>query len=107
MLDARIKLTWDPDLSTDGETAFKLEFPKAREFFGADAAPMIAYLSTQSGTVAWRRETVKASTRERVKERVAQGMSQADIAKELGVTKGRVSQILKEVKLTPSSAKDV
>ena len=32
VLDARIKLVRDAELTTETETAFKLEFPKAREF---------------------------------------------------------------------------
>jgi putative DNA primase/helicase len=96
VLDARIKLTRDENLSGDKVTAFKLEFPKAREFYGADAAPMIAYLSTQSGTVEWRRETVKDSTREQVAALLRDGFKPADIAKELKITRGRVSQIMKE-----------
>jgi hypothetical protein len=61
VLDARIKLTRDDNLSKEEEkqTAFKLEFAKAREFFGADAAGRIAYLSTRSGEVKWQYETMK------------------------------------------------
>jgi putative DNA primase/helicase len=99
VIDARIKMTKSDDLTTETETAFKIEFPKAREFYGADAAPMVAYLSTpgEPGTVAWRREGVKESTRERVKELREQGWKQSDIAKELKLTKGRISQIVKEL----------
>lgn len=97
VLDTRIKLVRDENLSTKNETAFRLEFPKAREFYGADTAPMIAFLSTQAGVVAWRRESVKDNTRERVAELREQGWKQTDIAKELDLTKGRISQIVKEL----------
>lgn len=63
VLDSRIKLTRDEMASNENETAFRLEFPKSREFFGRDTAPMMAFLSTQSGTVEWRREAVQTATR--------------------------------------------
>jgi putative DNA primase/helicase len=98
VLDTRVKLTRDEDLTTEHETAFKLEFPKAREFYGADAAPMMAYLSTKTGVVDWRRESVKDSNRDRVRELSKQGWKVTDIAKELNLTKGRISQIMKEIR---------
>jgi putative DNA primase/helicase len=98
VLDARIKLTKDEALTAEKNTAFKLEFAKAREFYGADAAPMIAYLSTPSGVVTWRRESMKENTRDQVKEMLSQNMKATDIAKELSLTKGRISQIMKEVR---------
>ena len=100
VLDTRIKLTLDEKLSTDETTAFKLEFPKAREFYGTSAAPMMIHLSTKSGVVQWSYEAVRESNRERVKELKSQGWKASEIAKELGVTKGRVSQIMKELSLS-------
>ena len=96
VLDARVKLTRDGDLSNETETAFKLEYPKAREFYGADAEPMLARMSTESGTVVWRRESVKDSNAVRAAELEKAGVKPADIAKELGVSRGRISQILKK-----------
>jgi len=100
VLDARIKLTRDDNLSNEEKkkTAFKLEFAKAREFFGADAAGRMAYLSTRSGAVEWKYETMKDSNRQRVADLMQRGMAPADIARELGVTKGRVSQIMTELR---------
>jgi putative DNA primase/helicase len=98
VLDSRIKLTWKPDAGNEErrETAFQLEYPKAREFFGAEAAPKMLYLSTPGGVVKWRWEPLQASNRERVKALSASGMSPSEIAKELKLTKGRVSQIMSE-----------
>ena len=98
VLDTRIKLQRDDTLSTDTETAFKLEFPKSREFYGADAAPMVAHLSTDSGNVMWRREPLKDSNRARVHELYDAGMKQSEIVKELGITKGLVSRYVKDLK---------
>jgi putative DNA primase/helicase len=99
VLDSRIKLTWKPDAGNEErrESAFQLEFPKAREFFGADAAPKMLYLSTPSGVVKWRWEPLQASNRERVKALMAT-MSPSEIAKELKLTKGRVSQLISEIR---------
>jgi predicted transcriptional regulator len=70
---------------------------------------MIAYLNTQDGIATWRAESVKASNRERVRELVGKDWSVTEIAEELGVSKGRVSQLIKELGLkapTPKAAKD-
>jgi putative DNA primase/helicase len=100
VLDARIKLTWDLNLSSEEErkTAFKLEFVKTREFFGADAAPRIAYLSTRSGEVKWQYETMRDSNRQRVADLMQRGLALTDIARELDISKGRVSQIMTELR---------
>ena len=58
------------------------------------------HLSTKSGVVQWSYEAVRESNRERVKELKSQGWKASEIAKELGVTKGRVSQIMKELSLS-------
>jgi putative DNA primase/helicase len=98
VLDTRLKLTADPDLSTESETAVKIEYAKAREFFGADKAPIVAYLSTPQGRVSWRYETVAATTKDRVRALLKQNMKPKDIAKELHITPGRVSQITLEIR---------
>ena len=98
VLDARIKLNLDSKESNETETAFRLEFPKARDFWGPDAAPMMAYLSTASGVVEWRREAIKDPQQERVRELSEGGMQQKDIAKEIGVSRARISQIVKDIK---------
>ena len=99
VLDTRLKLTRDEALSNDDATAFKLEFPKSREFFGAAAAPMMAYLSTQSGTVHWRREAmteVAEGKRVEIEELLKGGTKPADIAKKLDVSRRYVYHVKKE-----------
>ena len=98
VLDTRLKLTRDAELSTERETAVKIEFVKAREFYGADTEPVLAFLQTEDGTVHWRRESVRDNTRDRVDELIKQGWKQTDIAKEMGLSKGRISQIVKELR---------
>lgn len=99
VLDARLKLTRDEEQTTENETAFRLEYPKAREFFGGDTAPMLAYLSTPEGRVHWRRESVKDVTQERVRELLQQGMKPAAIAKEMAVSRSWISQVMKKLSM--------
>ena len=80
----------------ENETAFEIIFTKAREFFGSDAAPMIARVSTASGTVEWRSESVTQATHDQIAALREAGYRQRDIARELGLTQGRVSQILSQ-----------
>jgi putative DNA primase/helicase len=95
-MDAIIKLEKDPKIdAADDESVIKLTFPKPREFFGADAAPMIIRFSTRSGVMEWSCESERESTSERVASLMAQGYSQRDAAKEVGVTESRVSQLVK------------
>jgi RecA-family ATPase len=109
VLDSRLRLARDLKLCTDTETAFELDYGKPREFFGADMQPMMAYFSTQSGIAQWRREAVKpkddakrerAAAAELKKGRVLElrkaKWSYTAIATELHISKGRVSQIVKE-----------
>ena len=94
VLDARIKLTKDDNLSTNDRSAFKLEFPKAREFFGDDAAPRMTFLSIPDGTVTWRTEAIKPAISEQVEELSESGLKQSEIARELKLSKSRISQIM-------------
>lgn len=97
VLDARIKLERDYEASTDERSSFKLEFPKSRDFWGKDAAPMLIHLSTKSGTVEWSHETVRDHTKERIRALLHQRVKQKAIAKELGLTEARISQIVKQM----------
>ena len=103
VLDARIKLRQES--RTDAETVFKLEFPKTREFFGADAADRLIALSTTSGVVNWRQQSIAESNEQRVKALVDEGWVPADIARELNLTRGRVSQIMKGLGLKSKTKK--
>ena len=103
VLDSRISLSAETDLSSDTETAFKIEYTKSREFYGADKVPIIAYISTQSGKVTWRYE-VAANTRDRVRDLVKEGMKGKEIAKALGISPGRVSQITSKLRHAKSAA---
>lgn len=97
VLDTMIGLRKRDDRCTDDESVFELTYNKARDFFGDDAAPMLIKLSVTNGQVIWDHEKVRDARREQVREMLANSMKPKDIAKELGLTPGRVSQIMKEL----------
>jgi hypothetical protein len=98
ILDTMIQLKLKDEQPNEDETALELHFPKSRGFFGADAASMVVRLSTKSGTAEWVAESMRDNTRNRVAELLDEGWKQNEIAKELDVTEGRVSQLVKEIK---------
>lgn len=98
IVESVIGLKKRSDLSGDTDTAFELVFDKSRDFFGVAAQPLIIRLSTQSGQVQWTHETVRDHTREHIRKLWEAGVKQTDIAKEVGLTQPRVSQILTELK---------
>lgn len=99
ILDTMIGLRARPRSEEDTDSAFDLTFTKAREFYGKDAAPLLVRLSIEAGTVEWTCQSAEQDKRERVAELLTKGWKGVDIAKELGLTKGRISQIAKEIKL--------
>jgi putative DNA primase/helicase len=98
VLDSMIGLKARPDLSRDHDAAFDLSFTKSREFYGRDAADLLIRLSLKSGTARWACETAEKNMKERVAKMLNQGWKQANIAKELEVTPGRVSQIVAQIR---------
>jgi len=97
VLDVMVGLKLRSDLASESETVFELNFTKARSFFGADATPRVMRLSTTSETVTWTHEGKEASKAERVAEMLEQGYEPSAIMDETGLTKGRISQIKKEL----------
>ena len=92
--DTMIGLKENSEQTTEIETAFQLTYTKHRDFFGADAMPMMIYLSApEGGVVQWRSEQLRDVQHEKVREMLDAGMMHKDIAGELGVTRSRVSQI--------------
>lgn len=105
VLDTMIGLRSRPELVKGNESVFDLTFTKSREFFGDDAKRLVMKLAIgEDGLVRWSSQTAEQDKKERVKELRAQGWKNVDIAKELGLTAGRVSQIMKELKLEKDAA---
>jgi putative DNA primase/helicase len=74
--------------------SFELSFTKNREFHGAEAEPLLLQLSTQSGLAVWSQERQRDHVREQVRELAGRGMKHNEIAKEVGLSRSRVSHIL-------------
>ena len=94
-LDTSIGIRRRDDLKEDDtESAFEITFTKQRSF--TESRPLIAHMAiSENGTIEWRHEFGTAK-RDEVIELVGEGFSQADIAKKVGLSKGRVSQIVSE-----------
>lgn len=98
VVDTIIRLKREPDLSTDNETAIELSFPKSRHFFGKDTVPQIVRFRTTDGTIEWRAEPKPAAQQDQVADMLTRGMTQKQIAEELGLTEARISQIAHKLK---------
>ncbi len=79
-----------------GESSYEMHFTKVRSIGGADAAPRVIRLTLADGLANWSMERTN-SLRERVKDMMAEGITQAQMAKRANVSKGRISQIVKEL----------
>lgn len=95
-LDTMIGLTPMNTVEGNDCTTMQLEFTKHRGFFGRDTAPRVLQLSTETKRAVWTAGRSARSTRDRVLDLKDRGIKAADIARELGITPGRVSQILNE-----------
>jgi putative DNA primase/helicase len=98
VLDTMIRLAKKDDQFTGDESVFELTFTKARDFCGDDAAPMLIKLAVEDSQVTWTHEKARDARVETILEMHNAGMKAKDIAKEVGVTPGRVSQIIKELR---------
>ena len=92
-LKARDDLT-DED---DDNSAFELVFDKHRGFAGTDAAPRVVKFSLAGGYLEWSSETKRENIKTRISELLEQGYKQVEIAKELNISKGRVSQLVRQL----------
>ena len=89
----RLKELTDQD-GDDEHSSYELSFVKSREFHGAAKAPLILRLSTASGTAEWTYERKRDLDREHISQLHEQGMTQEQIAKEVGKSQSQVSRIL-------------
>lgn len=93
-LDTMIGLSPMPNVEGEDSTTIQLAFTKHRGFFGTETTPRVLQLSTETKRAVWSLGTSPKSTRDRVFELRDDGMKAADIARQLSITAGRVSQIL-------------
>ena len=78
---------------------FNVVFEKNRGFYGKDAETFKAEMITDaSGGMVWRKTEIADASAMRVKELKAEGMTQREIATEMGIGLGTVNRILKTLK---------
>jgi len=78
---------------------FEVHFEKSRGFSGRDAEPFIAQLHKECEVYSWTHENLAQNQYDRAVAMLADGMSQVDIAIELGVNKSTVSRWAKRGKV--------
>ncbi len=93
VLDTSIALRRPVDYKPDQGAVFEIHFEKARGIYGDDVKSIEATLSTDNqGRMSWLTRTVEAGTFDRVVHLLNDGLSQKEIADELGVHKSNVSR---------------
>jgi AAA domain/MarR family len=93
ILDLSLELRHPPDYQPEQGAAFAVEFKKSRHLSGNDAEPFEARLAVDDrGHPVWTITAVKESTYERVVELANLGLTQKEIAEELGIHKSNVSR---------------
>jgi hypothetical protein len=99
ILDVVIELKRPVDYDPEQGARFIVNFSKARHLTGTDAQPFEAWLQPdQQGRQVWTTTTVTESTFQQVIELANLGLSQADIAAELGINKSNVCRHIQKAK---------
>jgi putative DNA primase/helicase len=91
VLDTIIKLKKNHEQSTDTDSVFDFSFTKSRSFYGADAAARVLRVSTASSVVTWQ-SGCRESRAEEVGRLLDEGMSEAEIADHLGISRQAVNK---------------
>ena len=96
ILDCVLHLTHEADYDREKGAAFTCAFVKGRHLTGKDAADIEAALEKDSGKWTWREAALEMADRIRKLHAEVPGMSQKDIAEELGCSRATVSRALKQ-----------
>ena len=97
VLDTTIQLKRPKDYEPEDGARFEVHFTKHRGFTGDDAAPIEAKLTTDGlGRARWEVINLGDKLTDEIRELNAEGLSLRDIAKRLGVSKGKVERRLKQ-----------
>ena len=93
VLDTVISLKRPSDYRPEEGARFEVHYEKHRGFYGDDAKPFEAQLTTEpDGKLVWTAKDLEQTNFERVVALLNEGMSQKDIADELGIAKSTVSK---------------
>ncbi len=99
VLDTVISLKQPSDYTQEQGARFEIRFEKARGFFGEDAEPMEAQLITDTnGTQQWTYKKLEDAIHEQILSLYEEGLSQKDIASEVGRNKSSISRHIKRAK---------
>ena len=91
LLDVSMSLKRPSDYQPDQGARFELRFEKARHLTGQQSAPFEAWLNAdEHGRQAWTIKPISETTYERVVELANLGMTQKEIADEIGINKSSV-----------------
>lgn len=98
VMDANIGLKLSKNHDGQSEvTTLDLVFDKHRNFYGQDAEPRVLTFHVTDDDIQWSMELKRDERKERIRDMLDKGWKQKDVAKELGITEGRVSQIKREI----------
>jgi len=93
LLDVVIKLSRPKDYEPEQGARFELVFTKARNLHGDKAEGLELTLDANlDGVASWRWQTLEGSTYKRVVDLAKDGLTQADIARELDINRSTVSR---------------
>jgi len=93
LLDVVIRLSRPTDYDPKQGARFELTFTKARNHHGADAEGLeVTLLEDSNNSASWSWNTLEGSTYLRVVNLAIEGLSQADIARELEVNRSTVNR---------------
>lgn len=93
VLDTVVALRRAGDYSPTCGAAFEVIFEKARGFFGKDAEPLDARMITDvSGLITWVFNRLESTSAAKVAELVKDGLSDAEIGRELGLNRSTVGR---------------
>lgn len=98
VLDSIIRLKRPIDYDASQGAVFEVHFEKARGFYGEEAEPFEATLTSDSESYAWEIRSLEKKTLDLVVELLKEGISQADIARELELNKSTVSRHAKKAR---------
>lgn len=99
VLDTVILLKRPTDYTPEQGARFEVHFEKARGIHGEDVQPIEARLITDAdGRLTWSTQTLDDTLKDRITTMLQDGMSQADIARDLGVNRSTVCRWAKHAK---------